>query len=270
MCCGNMIKKYVTSIIRVSHWIFLGICLAGFIMQGYDCIQTYLSCPQSIEIDIKPQKDLDFPEITFCPRNTYLVNDAHPMAYDSQALKNCGLSKWTHSFFNESYTNCTSAKNIWENVTPKLADFGFISATVGYYDWTEAYLDIKEDNLHWKRTLSINHGACYTLTLPNTTTEKSIQNLYFELEANKSLELFVHSRGLLNPADPYSSIDVDGKIIHPNLNYDFMVNYEQRVSIDLPHERCNLDKDYDYGICKENEVYTVSILKFFFSSEAYF
>ena len=51
MGCARFVKRHATSITIALKWIVFFICLTGFIVQAYECIETYLACPLGRETD---------------------------------------------------------------------------------------------------------------------------------------------------------------------------------------------------------------------------
>ena len=258
----RFIKQNFRLITRIVQWIVFLLCLAGFSIQSYDCLKTYLECPIGVEISSVPQTEMDFPSITFCPKDVW-HNPEDPLPYDWTKLDTCGINNpWMIFYFGGH--KCNNRED-WESVTPVFQDFGFQdwnTLTIRtFHDKKDALqLNINETEILFEKHRSVVYGACYTLNLPKNITGKGIKTLQFGMDSMKSMLVFVHPQGLLNTFDPSQSIEVVGKPISKKVTFTFTVDYYQKIDINRHSTKCETDKSYDFTKCMENSVLKVSTL----------
>lgn len=248
---SRAIKRNENIIVKVVSWVLLCICVSGFIFQGVDCFRKWLSCPQGIHLSTKHQTEVDFPSISFCPI-VYEIRYGTPLAYDFDKMDECGLD--FESIFNGSKPNC---HNIWQDLTPKLKDFGLSNGYVKFLDNTIQKLDSEENNSLWRKITSLYRGVCFTLSLSEKMKKKGIYFLHFDIHPDKHFEMLIHPKGIINPMDPLQSLEYSYDAIVPNKSYTHHIVYQQNRALDFGGKECHNNQSYDYLTCLEVNVYKV-------------
>ena len=257
MSCLKVLKGHENTTIKVIQLIIFVCCLTGFIIQSYDCILTFLACPQVVEISTQIQTSLDFPSISFCPVYYKMFKYGNPPAFDNSKLEQCGID--LESKFNGSGFECQDPKKIWEEVIPKFEDFGITEAKIGYLDQTQLHLSLDESDEIWSKMKSNQHGICYSLNLPKKLRQKPIFFIKFYIQASKIFEFFIHSKGSL-VMDPNVSLDYKNFRIEKNKFHRFFVDYQQKNLLDFAGEACQSDDGYNYGKCIEDNIHQVNCM----------
>ena len=245
MVCNNS-KTVEQWLIHIIKWSFFVACLSGFVIQSYDSIRKYISCPQVLEVSTEKQENLDFPEITFCPYHAVFRN-ADPTAYNWTKLESCEVN--LDNKFNGSSIECQDPKKVWEYATPYLKDFGVKTIKIDSF----MKLNVSELDFQWRGFLSEKNGACYSLHLSKEIRQKAISMIYFNILESKHFEIFFHSKGLLS-LNPLSSLDFKRVRLKQDQDYTLFVDYTQKKVLDFAGSKCIDDQDYNYRDCVEKRI----------------
>ena len=230
---GTLMKKNKNCVLKVVYWTLFIVCLVGFVIQGFDCFQKWMSCPQGIHLSTQHQTEVDFPTITFCPE-FFRTKVGNPTAYNWNFLDDCGVTDFEKSFIG---TKCNDTKSIWQNATPSLEDFGFRKTVkVAFLDKTRQVLSEKDQI--WSRHASLGRGVCYSFTLPKQIAKKGVFMIFFGIEADRYFQYLIHPFGVLNSWDLMLSLEYSHGVLFPNKSYSVRLEYQQNQALDFGGKQC--------------------------------
>ena len=253
------IKKSLT---KVTSWTFFIGCSIGLLIQGYSCVQQYLSKPQGIDISILPQTEVEIPAFTFCPLDSFDLNN-DPPAYNWHWWKKCKLdftgAMW-HGHFG-GYSNkseCQDLEKLWENLAVKRSQFGINRVLIYFNDDNKIEFDQDNEKLTWSETVTL-YGSCYTLVLPKFNNTIATVRLY--IEEKKKMALILHTDGLLFPkkvlnTHSYGIVDIDTSVKEEVL---YSAEYISQEVLDFIGKPCQAG-GHDYSTCVDESIRNVNFL----------
>ena len=231
-------------------------CLIGFLVQSYDCFSKFSSFPEAMEVKLKPQNEVDFPVISFCPLPMHLSSNlwSNPLPMNKTKLDNCGID-FTKGEFNGSSIDCRDPEILWSQVLPKFEDFGYIDGLAQTFLYENHKIPTKD----WKRMPTGYCGACYSMALSRKIVEMGVSSLHFNIESDKNFNIFLHSEGLLNPWNPLRSLEYGKKLITRQKSYSIQVTYQQDIALKFESKKCLQKDEYiGYSQCIQDNIEKVS------------
>lgn len=254
----NFFKRNEICLLRTCTRLIFVACFISFIIHGYNCFERYQFVkPQAIETSTKFQEDLFFPTLTFCPVYAlWLEISGNPRAYKGDWYRKCEIDPWEGKFTG-NFEECQDPEQVWKNIFPNLTDFGLNYAFVYHFDESFANIDIQNESL-WTRTNNAACGSCYSLNLPRGITKKGIFSIVLSIEPDKFFEIFLHTKDLLDPHQPYKTLQSIKKLIRPKTSYDLYINYQQDSALDFAGKPCETSEDYGYTECLQDALLEVN------------
>lgn len=260
MGCLRRLKPYESCIFKCIKWTIFVISLIGFVAQSYKCFEKYFSYPQAVEIALQPQTQVDFPSMTFCP-NSPIVKIRDPEPYNWTKLQKCGIN-YTNmdTKFTGNSPDCQNPKNLWENATPNLEDFGINYLQISYFDGEKTIFEGVKNYSFWSRLLLQEYGGYFTLTLPKIVRQKAISRMKFDIRKEKSFVMWLHSAGLASKSLTRTLDQTAIKVEHQK-SLVGLITYHQKQLLDISGEKCQNDPNYDYQQCQEEAIFKVRTLE---------
>ena len=108
-------------------------------------------------------------------------------------------------------------------------------------------------NPHYWEKWILPVGTCFTLVLPKfQESHKNLRFLYFSLQKDKSFNVFLHQKGLLNML-PIASFEFTSVVISPNSGFTYELKYQLNKVLEFDGNPCERDPTYSFSKCVNDE-----------------
>ena len=263
MSCSNLNSSQ--KLLTVSWFLFLSSSI-GLAALGYQCFQKFLERPQTLDISIHPQHELDLPVFTFCPVGSY---GRYPPPLNLTNLHNCGLTMsdmvLDGTIVGSGSPECEDPEKFWDSITLNLGDFGIQGIYIIYVDATMEMIHLDQNDPIWTKHINFDfngeshvYETCFSLKLPKKS--KNLNQLNINMDPNVSLFAFVHHFGFLNPVYKTTSLQY-GQTYLQSSGTHVEVKYSQIVGLeDNAGKPCISDQSFSLTslyLNKTEEVYTI-------------
>ena len=235
-------------------------CFGGLLFKVNKCVEKYLDKPEGVAISTSSQTKSAFPAMTFCPLATSKSStesnvEFSPKPYNWTWLKECGIDenfrKNGQFIGSEETVDCKNPIKLWEKAATKLADLGIEEVSVrtlkSFPDWHQIPITDKNDTV-WKKIQTDLFGFCYSLVIPHELIKEEINVMYLKFSTDKSLYILFHSDGLLNPMNPWLTVDFAYNLVSKK-SAAFDVTYIYKSVMDFDGSPCQQKSNYDFTSC---------------------
>ena len=240
-----LVKNLLSNIF--TTFIFIG-CAVFVIMRGQKCLQKFLEKPQKAQISYEFSGNMNFPAITIC--------ETDEDAYDNNILKQCQLNQEDYSkigpWSGSGDSFCENPKELHNKVSfkPKGLYIEWIIIETFTKDHEFRSNNINEV-LKWENIVPYGFKyKCFRIIIPKKIVIEGIHSI--KLYSKPFYKLHVHQNGLLQSDMAGSS---------PKAYYNefskMTVTHEILELLDYAGDECINNKDYDYGMCRQNYIFQV-------------
>lgn len=275
--------KCVNKVVILILTLIFGVIV---VYQGLRCIMKLNSNLQTMESTYYLTTKVDFPSLTFCPREDNGWKDDEkiqfsPQPYKSWHVKDCGYSKvsdytaeghWIGIEKNGSQLDdyCNDPKKFHLKIINDFKDLGIKSVTVSLYLTSEKleYSGKKiSEKFQCNQTGDLvvsdskrgpKSGNCFTFSLPEDLIEQGIESISFYGEDDTKLWLNLHKQGDFGSDLPLASFPM---VLGPE-KASYKIEHEIFNHLDYDKEDCNSNTDYSFDACREEFIFNQSMSKF--------
>ena len=217
-------------------------CTTFVVYRGYRCFDKYFKKPKHSEVSYESSKNNPFPSFTLCASKN--------ASYNGDEIKGCQIEPNNYVIWSQwvgkGGFNCTDPKLLHNRVAASYQDLEIeriliITNAANTYSLTQ---------LQWKLALTNPNQRCFTFSIPYEIVREGISNVAITSKAIDTL--YLHKEGTLSAPIPGSSL----RAKYADL-YKASVTHESVELLNYDGKKCNIDGDYNYDKCKENNIYKV-------------